>query len=174
MQKNLAEEETLQYLAKQAINGNDECFVKLCSSLKIKLFRTAKGVLGNEFLALDAVSEAVFRAYKGIKKLREPNYVETWFIRIILNVANDYYRRKKHEILVESVPEKEYYDYHSELEFEQIIGILNPELRVIISLKYYSGYTLNEISNILGIPKGTVKSRLNKALNILRLEAENG
>ena len=170
----MAEEETLKYLAKQAINGNDESFVKLCNLLKTKLFRTAKGVLGNESLALDAVSEAVFRAFKGIKKLREPNYVETWFIRIILNVANDFYRRQKHEILMDSIPEGEYYDNHSELEFGQIIGILKPELRVIISLKYYSGYTLNEISDILNIPEGTVKSRLNKALNILRLEAENG
>jgi len=51
-----------------------------------------------------------------------------------------------------------------------MIESLQTELREIISLKYYSGYTLNEISSILNIPEGTVKSRLNKALNILRLE----
>ena len=169
----MSEEETLENLAKQAIQGNEECFVRLCNLLKTKLFRTAKGVLGNESLALDAVSEAIFRAYKGIKRLREPNYVETWFIRIILNVANDIYRRQKHEIDMEEVPEGIYHDEHNEFEFNQMIGTLQPELREIVSLKYYSGYTLVEISTILGVPEGTVKSRLNRALNILRLEVLN-
>jgi len=163
-------DETPVFLAKQASKGNEECFVALCNLLKIKLFRTAKGVLGNESLALDAVSEAIFRAYKGIKRLREPKYVETWFIRIQLNVARDFYWRQKHEIVMEKVPEGIYHDDHSELEFTQIIESLQPELREIISLKYYSGYTLHEISEILDVPEGTVKSRLNRALNILRLE----
>jgi len=162
--------ETPEYLAEQASRGDEECFVAICNALKSRLFRTAKGILGNETLALDAVSEAVFRAFKGIKRLREPKYAETWFIRILLNVANDMQRRKKYEIVMEKVPESLYYDNHDELEFNQMIKALQPELREIISLKYYSGYTLNEISGILNVPEGTVKSRLNRALNLLRLE----
>ena len=160
-----------EYLAQKASDGNEECFVALCNLMKTKLFRTAKGVLGNESLALDAVSETIFRAYKGIKQLRQPKYVETWFVRIALNVSNDFYRRQKREIVMEAVPEGISYDDHSELAFAQMIESLQPELREIISLKYYSDYTLNEISNILNIPEGTVKSRLNRALNLLRLEA---
>jgi len=163
-------DETPEFLAKQASQGNEECFVALCGLFKEKLFRTAKGILGNEALALDAVSEAVFRAFKGIKRLREFGYAETWFIRIQINVANDFYRRQKHEIVMEKVPEGIYHDDHSELEFAWMIRCLQPELREIISLKYYSGYTLREISEILNIPEGTVKSRLNRALSILRLE----
>ena len=163
----------LEYLASLASKGDEECFVALCNRLKTKLFRTAKGVLGNEALALDAVSEAVFRAFKGIKRLRQAEYVETWFVRIVLNVANDFYRRQKHEVVMETVPEGIHYDNHSELEFTQMISALQPELREIISLKYYSGYTLHEISGILNIPEGTVKSRLNRALNLLRLEVLN-
>jgi RNA polymerase sigma-70 factor (ECF subfamily) len=83
------------------------------------------------------------------------------------------YRRQKHEIVTEKVPEGLYHDDHSELEFTRMIELLQPELREIISLKYYSGYTLREISEILNIPEGTVKSRLNRALNILRLEVLN-
>jgi RNA polymerase sigma-70 factor (ECF subfamily) len=70
-------DETPEFLASQASKGNEECFVALCNLLKAKLFRTAKGILGDESLALDAVSEAVFRAYKGIKQLREFKYAET-------------------------------------------------------------------------------------------------
>ena len=166
-------EETIEYLAEKASMGDEKCFVELCGLLKTKLFRTAKGILGNEALALDAVSEAVFRAFKGIRRLQKPKYAETWFIRILLNVANDIYRRQKNELIMETVPEVQYYDNHHELEFNQMIGSLQPDLRKIISLKYYSDYTLNEISKILDIPEGTVKSRLNKALNILRLEVLN-
>jgi len=75
---------------------------------------------------------------------------------------------------MEKVPEGLYYDNHHELEFNQMLKLLKPELREIISLKYYSDYTLNEISSILNIPEGTVKSRLNKALNLLRLEVLDG
>ncbi len=166
-------EETIESLAEKASTGNEECFVALCDLLKTKLFRTAKGILGNETLALDAVSEAVCRAFNGIKRLREPKYAETWFIRILLNVTNDMYRRQKNEIIMETVPEGSYYDDHHELEFNEMIESLQPELRKIISLKYYSDYTLKEISTILHIPEGTVKSRLNRALNILRLEVLN-
>ncbi|MCL2721501.1 MAG: RNA polymerase sigma factor [Treponema sp.] len=163
-------DETPEYLAIKASKGDEECFVILCNLLKNKLFRTAKGILNNESLALDAVSETIFRAYKSIKKLREPKYVETWFVRIVINAAKNIYRRKKHEIIVETVPEGIYYDNHSKFEFSQMIETLQPKLREIISLKYFSGYTLNEISTTLNIPEGTVKSRLNKALNLLRLE----
>jgi len=163
-------DETPEYLAERAAGGSEECFVAICNALKTKLFRTAKGVLGNETLALDAVSEAVFRAYKGIRRLRQPKYVETWFVRIVLNVANDMYRRRKHEVVMETVPESSYQENHLDLEFKQMIEALQPELREIISLKYYSGYTLQEIAAILKLPEGTVKSRLNRALNLLRLE----
>jgi len=97
-------DETPEYLAEQAAKGDEECFVMICRILDKKLFRTAKGVLGNETLSLDAVSEAVYRAFKGIKKLREPKYAETWFMRILLNAANDIRRRQKHEIVTENVP----------------------------------------------------------------------
>jgi len=88
----------------------------------------------------------------------------------VLNVANDMYRRRKHEVVMETVPEGAYQDNHLDLEFQQMIEALRPELREIISLKYYSGYTLQEIAAILKLPEGTVKSRLNRALNVLRLE----
>jgi RNA polymerase sigma-70 factor (ECF subfamily) len=169
----MGEGESLEYLARQASCGNEECFVALCNALKTKLFRTAKGILGNETLALDAVSEAVYRAFKGIKRLREPRVVETWFIRIVVNAANDMYRRQKYETTVDKVPEGTHYDDHSGMEIAQLIETLQLELREIVSLKYYSSYTLAEISAILGIPEGTVKSRLNRALKLLRVEYLN-
>ena len=170
----IIDSKTPEYLAEQASRGNEECFIALCTVLKTKLFRTAKGILGNETLAFDAVSEAIFRAFISIKKLRQPKYAETWFIRIVLNIARDILRRQKYEVLVENIPEGLYNDNYTGMELNMLIKTLQPELREIISLKYYSDYTLDEISEILNIPKGTVKSRLNRALNLLRLEFTDG
>jgi RNA polymerase sigma-70 factor (ECF subfamily) len=166
----LKENETPEDLARQAAAGNEQCFVALCDVLKVRLFRTAKGILGSESLALDAVSETVYRAWRGIRKLREPRYAETWFTRILLNAANDILRRRKHEIVTDKLPEVVHYDNHDDMEIAQLIEALPQELREIISLKYYSGYTLAETAEILDVPEGTVKSRLNRALNLLRLE----
>lgn len=165
--------ETPAYLAQRASSGDEASFTALCSILQTKLFRTAKGILGDETLALDAVSEAVYRAFKGIKRLREPKHAETWFIRIVVNTARDLYRRRKHEMITDTVPEGVHYDDHSGIECAQLLKSLQEELREIISLKYYSGYTLAEISAILQIPEGTVKSRLHRALGLLRLEVLN-
>ena len=165
-------EETLIQLARLASKGDEDSFVALCEAMKITLFRTAKGILGDETLALDAVSEAVFRAYKGIRRLREPKYAATWFTRILINAANDIYKKQKNELNLDTAHDIAHYDDHSRLDFETMIESLSPELRKIISLKYYSGFTLEEISRILKIPAGTVKSRLNRALKQLRMEIE--
>ena len=153
-----------------AAKGDDESFAALCGLLKTPLFRTAKGILGDEALALDAVSEAVLRGYKGIKRLREPKYAATWFTRILINAAKDISKRQKREVALDMAPEKEYYDDYGNLEFEALIASLPHKLREIVSLKYYSEFTLEEISLILKIPAGTVKSRLNRALGQLRWE----
>ena len=165
-------DETIASLAALAAKGDEDGFVALCDAMKTNLFRAAKGILCDDSLALEAVSEAVYRAYKGIRKLREPQYAATWFTRILINAANDIYKRQKREVPFDTVTADVYHDDHSQLDFEQMIGSLPPQLREIISLKYYSEYTLEEISRILKTPAGTVKSRLNRALKQLRMEVE--
>lgn len=164
--------ESIPLLAAQASKGDEESFVLLCDILKMQLFRTAKGILNNDTLALCAVDEAVYKAYKGIGRLRKPEYAATWFMRILINAANDIYRQNKLETSLSSLPEEAYNEDYSKLNFDQLISFLPLNLRHIISLKYYSQYTLAEISDILKIPAGTVKSRLNKALKLLRLEVK--
>ena len=163
----------LERLAGNAAKGDEDSFVALCDAVKSQLFRTAIGILGDEALALDAVSDAVFHAFKGIKRLREPKYARTWFTRILINSANDIVKRQKREYAAENLSDASYVDDHSDLEFFALITNLAPELREIVSLKYYSEFTLGEIALILRIPEGTVKSRLHKALKQLRLEVDD-
>jgi RNA polymerase sigma-70 factor (ECF subfamily) len=100
--------------------------------------------------------------------------VQTWFTRILINAANDIYKRQKRECSINALDDVAFRDDYGDMRFFELIKTLPPELREIISLKYYSDYTLAEIALVLNIPDGTVKSRLNRALKLLRLEVEDG
>ena len=165
----------LEHLAAKAAKGDEESFVALCDAVKTNLFRAAIGILGDEGLALDAVSEAIFKAYKGIRRLKQPQYVLTWFTRIVINTAKDIHKKQKREVAQEiDINAAVGVDDYSDMYFNELIDGLPLELREIISLKYYSGFTVAEVATILKLPAGTVKSRLNRALKQLRLEALKG
>lgn len=63
--------------------------------LKERLYRTAYLYLGNETSALEAVDEAVFRGLKALKKLRQPEYFDTWLTRILINECKKELKRLK-------------------------------------------------------------------------------
>ena len=60
---------------------------------------------GGKPAAIDAVDEAVYKGYRNYRKLRQPQYFETWLIRILINVCRDEVRRRKRELAVETLPE---------------------------------------------------------------------
>ena len=158
------------YLAEKAAKGDEQSFIELCNIMKVPLFRAAMGILGNEQLALDAISETTYKAYKSISKLREYKYAATWLTRILINAATDIYNRQNRYVPLETAQEIAHYDSHDKLNFDELTASLPNDLRIIVSLKYYSEFTLEEIAKILDTPIGTVKSRLNRALKQLRIE----
>ena len=162
-------------MAIQARNGCEQSFIELSDALKTRLYRTTLGILQEETLALEAVSETVYRAYKNIKTLREPKYIVTWFTRIAINTANTMYKQRKREQVSHIVIQEtiSISDDYSHIHFNDLITSLSLELKEVVSLKYFSDFTTADIAQILNIPEGTVKSRLNRALKQLRLEVMN-
>ena len=65
-----------------------------------RLYRTAFLYLGGEHAAVDAVDEAVYRAFRDRRKLRQPEFFETWLTRILINVCKDELRRRRRECRV--------------------------------------------------------------------------
>ena len=76
-----------------AIRGDAEAFTELMNLHKHQLYRIAFRYLNSEQDALEAIQETTFRAYKSIKKLKEPEYFQTWLIRILINACNDELKR---------------------------------------------------------------------------------
>lgn len=136
-----------------------------------RLFRTALLYLGSHSDAEEVLDEAVYRGLKNCNNLRDPAYFESWMTRILLNACCDEYRRRKREMSFEEMPEtaEEAFDA---LPLREAIRCLPGELKDLVILRYFSGYTLQEASEILDIPQGTAATRQRRALKLLRLELE--
>ena len=126
--------------------------------------------LGNEADALEAVDETVYRALKGLKQLRQPEYFDTWITRILLNECYRELHRKKRLSGEELLPEAAGPDVYDSFPLREAIGKLPEDLRSVLVLRYFSGYTLEETAHLLRIPRGTAATRQRRALQLLRLE----
>ena len=134
-----------------------------------KLYRAALLTLGNQLAAVDAVDEAVYKGYLSYQKLRQPQYLETWLVRILINICRDELRRRKRELAVEELPETAQEAYDS-LPLKEAVLRLPAQLRDVIVLRYFTGLTLEETAAALELPRGTVSTRQRRALTLLKLD----
>lgn len=148
---------------------NGEEFEKRIVQIRLKLYKTALLYLGSESLALDAVDEAVYKALKGYRKLRQPEYFDTWITRILINECYNELRHQKRFCPLEILPETAEEAFDS-LPLKEAIRRLPKELKDVVILRYFAGYTLAETAFALEIPQGTAATRQRKALKLLKLE----
>lgn len=144
-------------------------YTRRAEALKARLYRTALLYLGGEAQAVDAVDEAVYRGFLALKKLRQPEYCETWLTRILINVCKTERKRRSRWKSLEDAPEEAWSGDLDALPLREAIRRLPGELREVVILRYFSGYTLEETARTLEIPRGTVTSWQKRALELLRL-----
>ena len=147
----------------------EDAYAVRADALKEKLYGMAWLYLGSQSLAVDAVDEAVYRGLLACGRLRQPEFFSTWLTRILLNACADELRRRRREAAFAHPPETAAPDYDS-LPLRDAVARLPQELRSVVVLRYFSGYTLAETAEILSLPPGTVSTRQRKALALLRLE----
>jgi len=134
-------------------------------------FRVAHGVLRNAADAEDAAQEALLRAFRKFRDLRDPARFRSWIVRISFRLALDRWRSARRREAREtawcppgnaSVQTAEDIAACNEFQarLERALDELPEKLRQVLILSAIQGYTLEEISRLLEIPTGTVKSRL--------------
>lgn len=140
-----------------------------CGSLA---YRVAHGVLRNPADAEDIAQEALLRAYQKFHRLRHPARFRAWLVRITFRLALDRWRsarRREHREtlwaqaeLQPPLPSTEQLAASNAFQarLEKALQELPKRLRLVLLLAAIEGYTLEEVSGMLGIPMGTVKSRL--------------
>ncbi|MBP3543804.1 MAG: sigma-70 family RNA polymerase sigma factor [Lachnospiraceae bacterium] len=148
---------------------SEEEFAVRLEAVRIKLYKTALLYLGSESMACDAVDEAVYKAYRGRMKLRQPEFFDTWLTRILINECYNELRHRKRFTNLEELKETAQEEFDL-LPLKEAVRRLPKELKEIVILRYFAGYTLVETAQTLGIPQGTAATRQRRALSLLRLE----
>lgn len=148
-------------------------YTSFISGNKEMMYRIAFGYLHDETKALDAVDEAAYLGYVHRKDLREPKFLKTWVVRILINECHKVLRKEKREIYLDELPENSGNFGDNAIYLKLAVNNLPEDLRKIIVLRYFGGYTISETAEILEIPEGTVSTRTRKALEILRVEVSD-
>lgn len=144
---------------------------------KGKHYRLAYSYVKNVDDALDIVQESIFKALSSLASLDEPQYIKTWFYRILVNTALDFLRKRKRLVLVDELVLTSYdtgtVDKYQDIDLQQALDELPEKYRSIIILRYFEDLKIEEVAEILDRNVNTVKTRLYRALEILRLNIED-
>lgn len=150
---------------------SEQEFAELVSKYQHEMYYIALSILKNETYAQDAVAEAILKAFEAREKLKEKEKFKAWLIRILVNVSCTQMKRNKKIILmdeIEILPRQE----SKALGLWEEVMKLEYKFRVAIILFYYEDFSTKEIAAILHVPEGTVRSRLTRARNKLRIILE--
>lgn len=150
-------------LVYKAKKGNGKAFTKLIEENIKSIYRVAKGILSSEDDIEDAIQNTILKAYSNIKTLRKEELFKIWLIKILINECNKIYNFNKKCISLDKVIEEQYNDKYENLDLKIAVDSLPEELRLVIVLFYFEDLKISEVSEIIGIPEGTVKSRLSRA-----------
>ena len=134
-----------------------------------RMYRAARAVLDSDADAEDAVSQAVLRAWQSLDRLRSKSAVRPWLVKIAVNCAYAQRRKQGKVIYLEDVsPEPAAPGIPQNGGLWEAVCALPPERRAAVVLFYYEDMQVDEIAKALGIPTGTVKSRLSRARKQLK------
>ena len=160
-----------EYLVLASQGGDAEAYRRLVELWKQPLWRHAWRLCGNEDGAWDILQEAWLAVADGIKGLRDPRRFRAWAYTIVSRRAADWLRQNPPVAPMEldalasaDVPEPT-----GAVDLVRAgLARLAPDRRRLLALRYIDELELREISEVLGIPEGTVKSRLHHAREQLR------
>jgi len=163
------EEDSARVAERSRLHREFETCLAECGPLA---FRVAQGVLRNAADAEDVAQEALLRAYHKFDRLQDVSRFRAWLVRITFRLALDRWRAAKRRERREtewSLPEQRSLPPSTEeiaaahefqTRLERALDGLPEKLRIVLLLAAIQGYTLEEVAGMLGVPVGTVKSRL--------------
>ncbi len=142
-------------------------FTQYTAAFQPAVFRVAYSYVKNCADAEDITQEVFLKLYCSKENFADDKSVKAWLIRVTSNTAKNYLRSvwvKRKTPLTEDIPLKDEKDY----QLLEALNRLNKNYRVSIYLHYYEGYSVAEISSILGISESNVKARLKRGRDKLR------
>ena len=175
--------ETKRNLVTAARDGDREAFASLVRLESRDAYRLALSILRNPHDAEDAAQEAFVRAWRELPSLRDADRWLPWFRRVTVNSALELNRRRGNGHATIALGELEPAPLPDETghvatrdQVQRLVGCLDQADRALLVLRFGLDLELPDVAAALGIPLGTAKSRLHRALARLRaqLEATDG
>jgi len=168
--------ETEEELISLAKEGDRQAFSQLVRRHREGVVNVVYRMCGDANLADDAAQEAFIRAWQHLPGYRPRSPFRNWLYRIAVNVARDALRRQKETLDIgelpvassEQAPEEVLEREERGERVRKAVLSLPPASRAVLVLREYEGLSYREIADTLGIPMGTVMSRLSYARNRLR------
>lgn len=136
-------------------------------AMRQTLFRICFSQLPSAQDREDAVQEALARAWRKRGQLREEGYLQTWLVRILLNVCHDMQRRAQRMVPTAEI-ELPVQDTSSDGALREALLALPEKYRLPILLYYLEGYSLRQVAQMLRVPENTVKTRLSRGRQQLK------
>lgn len=168
----LAEERAL---VAKVRDGDEAAMTQLVGRHRRRLLRVAANVLRDPHEAEDAAQEALLKAFREIGKLREDRAFSGFLYRICVRLCMDKLRQRKTESgVVDSAVPSQGYNVENKVVVERLLDRLSPELRLTLVLREMEQFSYDEVAEAMGVPVGTVRSRLHTArerFRVLWLEA---
>lgn len=172
---------------KQVKKGDQNAFGEIAEIFFNKVYHLCFRILGNRHEAEDLAQEALMKAFVNINTFNPDLKFSTWLYRIATNLCIDRIRKKKPHFSLDAelsgtegltmysqiaseakLPESEIESLELQETIKKEIVRLPEKYRSVIILKYIKEHSLNEISEMLDLPIGTVKTRIHRGIKILR------
>ena len=153
---------------------NKEELSKLILENQKEMYVLAYSILKNQADAQDAVSECIVRAFENRTSLKKRTSARSWLMKILINVSRSAITKRQKVVLFADPEQYEQEPETAEDHLWSVILELPENVRVVMVLYYYEGFSVREISTLLDIPEGTTKTRLSSGRKQLEKWIEDG
>lgn len=162
-------------LVERAQGGDHDAFEALVRPVYPRLFSIASRILRDTYAAEDAMQEAILGAWRDLRALRDADRFDAWIHRLVLNACRNSLRTARRRPVAvrtldfdhpadDATPQR----FADRDEIDRAFRRLSVDHRAVLVLTHYLGYSGPEIADLLGIPTGTVHSRLHHASASMR------
>lgn len=164
-------------LVVQAQQGDQDAFDQLAYYLVDRLYSVAYRILRNGPNAEDATQQALVDVWRHLPSLRDPDRFDAWAYRLLVHAAYAEHRRRRRQAppgaLTDGATHTDPYpSVHDRDQLERGFARLTAAQRAVLVLQHYLEMTHDEMAEVLGIPVGTVRSRLHGARGAMRAALE--
>lgn len=165
----------IEDLITEAKRGDYDSFGRALTLIKDQAYRVAYSYLNDEANSMDAVCDAVEKALINLGTLKDPKLFTTWFIRIVINQCKLQLRNRQKVVPLSNqldIPNEPIHLKDEIIDVQGLLANLPPLERLLIQLKFYFGYSLDEIAEMTDLPTGTVKTKIYGTLKKLKQNLE--